>query len=678
MASSSRKSARLSANVASGSRARFQTDDDSADEELKRPTVKRKKTRKQAKSKVSKRPGRGGKLRKLPEMPLDILYEIFSHLDPLDVLRLARATKALRDMLMRRSAKTVWRAACANIDGLPECPSDLSDPQWVNLAFDACCHYCGQGRATYVIWVYMKRFCKKCLNIFIAPCDHLWGDFRLGIDYQTQTNVFQILPIPAFRLPDAGYVQNSCLTPFVKELWAAYHECQPDEVEAFLDARSVIKKERTKFAERCIYWERRYQEMRAAMQEDLRESRRTAILERATQAGYGREAGLVDYLDDEDFDDHPMVRQARKLTDRIWANISPHILEIFERVRQRFLVEQKEAEIERRKALFVEVAEAILKKLPPNEIVPSPADLYYLKEDRMARNLIESPPFDVEMSLEALDGFKDVIPALIEKWKRHCTQLVVDILNSTRSSNEQLQNAPVNDVTVLNLASSTVRCRTCAQYLSYPRILAHSCPRKSYVHFIRALHHLNTSPLFGEPWTSGWDVISYDQEVLNTMITTIKAYGFDPQTATIHDLDNADRMLACRQCSMTTTYFAVGWQAAARHSKHDGSWIVISAEDTAEAKRVFAITCFSKACVHCDYETFTSEPLMRTHFQLKHDHIDTPVEGVDFVQKLDHPLFRNCEVRIHRQKPPVEPVGSNRASWPKQTARAAPRGRRKR
>lgn len=41
---------------------------------------------------------------------------------------------------MRRSATSVWKATIANIDGLPICPPDLNEPQYVSLAFSDHCH----------------------------------------------------------------------------------------------------------------------------------------------------------------------------------------------------------------------------------------------------------------------------------------------------------------------------------------------------------------------------------------------------------------------------------------------------------------------------------------------------------------------------------------------------------
>lgn len=46
----------------------------------------------------------------------------------------------MRGILMRPSATSVWKEALAQVDGLPGCPSDLTEPQWAHLLFDAYCH----------------------------------------------------------------------------------------------------------------------------------------------------------------------------------------------------------------------------------------------------------------------------------------------------------------------------------------------------------------------------------------------------------------------------------------------------------------------------------------------------------------------------------------------------------
>lgn len=111
----------------------------------------------QSSQRIRKR-GNVGKLSGLLDLPLDILFEvsqdesgsisssliavdqIFGQLAPYDLLKLSRMTKEFRRVLMHKSSISVWKSALERIPGLPSCPEDMSEPQWVNLAFDPHCH----------------------------------------------------------------------------------------------------------------------------------------------------------------------------------------------------------------------------------------------------------------------------------------------------------------------------------------------------------------------------------------------------------------------------------------------------------------------------------------------------------------------------------------------------------
>jgi len=41
---------------------------------------------------------------------------------------------------MTHDARFAWTYALSNVEGLPSCPSDLSEPQYASLAFDQHCH----------------------------------------------------------------------------------------------------------------------------------------------------------------------------------------------------------------------------------------------------------------------------------------------------------------------------------------------------------------------------------------------------------------------------------------------------------------------------------------------------------------------------------------------------------
>jgi hypothetical protein len=68
--------------------------------------------------------------------------KIFCALNPYDLLRLGRTTKALRSVVMSRSARSVWMRSFRNIDGLPSCPDDMTEPAWAHLTFEPVCDVC--------------------------------------------------------------------------------------------------------------------------------------------------------------------------------------------------------------------------------------------------------------------------------------------------------------------------------------------------------------------------------------------------------------------------------------------------------------------------------------------------------------------------------------------------------
>ena len=93
----------------------------------------------------------------LPAMPLDILfevkkknislillptanlvYQVFSRLTPKDIIHLSRTSRTFRDTLMTRNATFVWKAARERF-GAPECPMNMSEPQWAVLLFGNNC-----------------------------------------------------------------------------------------------------------------------------------------------------------------------------------------------------------------------------------------------------------------------------------------------------------------------------------------------------------------------------------------------------------------------------------------------------------------------------------------------------------------------------------------------------------
>ncbi|KAF8441082.1 hypothetical protein L210DRAFT_2128264 [Boletus edulis BED1] len=86
---------------------------------------------------------------------------IAGYIQPMDILNLARTCKSFRQLLMTKSSAFVWKAARRQVNGLPDCPTDLTEPQYAHLVFYPRCHGCGKY-TTAILWRIRRRYCPDC------------------------------------------------------------------------------------------------------------------------------------------------------------------------------------------------------------------------------------------------------------------------------------------------------------------------------------------------------------------------------------------------------------------------------------------------------------------------------------------------------------------------------------
>ncbi|KAF8977711.1 hypothetical protein BDQ17DRAFT_1339093 [Cyathus striatus] len=95
-------------------------------------------------------------------VPMDIWFEIFSWISPKDLITLTRTTKVIRETLMTKGAITVWKTARERF-GVPACPEDFSEPQWVALLFDGTrCQSCNAEGNLNVDFGLRRRVYTQC------------------------------------------------------------------------------------------------------------------------------------------------------------------------------------------------------------------------------------------------------------------------------------------------------------------------------------------------------------------------------------------------------------------------------------------------------------------------------------------------------------------------------------
>ena len=77
----------------------------------------------------------------LPSLTVLSCPQIVGYLNPTDLLNMARSSQSLRNLFMSKDSKSVWRRVRENLE-LPDCPDDLSEPQYADLLFGKGCYVC--------------------------------------------------------------------------------------------------------------------------------------------------------------------------------------------------------------------------------------------------------------------------------------------------------------------------------------------------------------------------------------------------------------------------------------------------------------------------------------------------------------------------------------------------------
>ncbi|KAH8087884.1 hypothetical protein BXZ70DRAFT_1044650 [Cristinia sonorae] len=200
-----------------------------------------------------------GDLHMLPQMPLDIVYEVLSHVEPRELLMLSRTTKAFRDLLVRPSAKSLWRDAENNLEGLPERPSWIHEIAYAKLLFDAFCTICSLKRAHSVEWGILARVCLVCRKN--RTCLISSSDIREHFPGLDLTVDWKCLLTNA-DVPSTVHAKRVLVSELedAKQQWSNVPKDDSDMRQEFLGQRMQYVEDRKKFATGCESWERVYKD----------------------------------------------------------------------------------------------------------------------------------------------------------------------------------------------------------------------------------------------------------------------------------------------------------------------------------------------------------------------------------------------------------------------------------
>ncbi|KZT71821.1 hypothetical protein DAEQUDRAFT_723911 [Daedalea quercina L-15889] len=502
--------------------------------------------------------GKRGGLKDMPTMPLDILLEILCSLEPRDLLNLARTTKPFRAFLMSRGSAGMWKAARANVKGLPDCPPHLSEPVYANLVFFPYCHNCLKSNVQTILWEFSKRYCPACAKtLTIAQQDiwfhtqHSWSAVYLDLD------IFSVIygKKEVYHGPELDRI---------KSVWDRIHKDDAAWSEFVTEQRQRVTAAR-QHAGWCRVWERQRAANRSEELHEIREQRLETIVSKLRELGWGDELDRIELDGYRPLCDHAHVRPSKALTDRAaWAKIRDEVVAFMEVIREtRLRIERRQ--MIRRRLSALKTMIALARSAPPKRTVedeykPRFQDLAMMPE---VREVIEAPD-PVAVDERALKLLIPMLPALEARWQYERRAELMALLG-------RRVGAP-GGLDPLELATTWFRCSDCERLMHYPVVLAHECQYIPLPHEV-ATRYDGYQLCIVEvcdylPWdTSSIELVSRHSSRADVIV---EMCGRDPAVTTQKDMDDAGLRLVCEDPYLGGV--VMSWRRAVKYMYEQQRW----------------------------------------------------------------------------------------------------------
>ncbi|KAI0768946.1 hypothetical protein BC629DRAFT_808024 [Irpex lacteus] len=474
------------------------------------------------------------------DMPLDVVLEICSHLLPRDLLHLARTSKALRAFFMSRSSQSMWKSACANVPGLPPCPSDLSEPAYANLVFDAHCHDCMKKNCNHIYPTLRIRLCKSCRESSSLVVRGSYVTIEI-CNFAVTHVPLSCSPSEVIRNEDYNAYLKQEVLEFIKQL----KETPIEGREELLSRKREMVSEISKHAELLLDWLECTKTSRVDELSKLRSSRRKAILEKLHEDGQWEEefAEMERHscLEDQ-FNTLPEVRKPQALTAKVWTNIKGPVTAFMQQIKDKRIAEIRRKPMEDRLRSMREFVKTLPMRIPGFSF--SPLDIVIQVPE--AQRLIDpdEPTFNPE---DLVEPIKNYLEAVARQKREEFRKSILRVCG--------LNDSGSTDPFSLKLAvGSLFACPSfgCGEPLSLEQAVFHKCyggyqfehkkPKNTSQEFFDAASRVNSGDTYN---TAMWCRELWYEEGITVMRRIVEACGFDCRTATIDDLDRADVRLRC-------------------------------------------------------------------------------------------------------------------------------------
>ncbi|KIM79605.1 hypothetical protein PILCRDRAFT_823142 [Piloderma croceum F 1598] len=523
---------------------------------------------------------------------------------------------------------------------MPECPKDMTEPQYIHLAYDKHCHFCS-APVQDVFWASRLRCCRKCMDSRFEGLSVLYRNYPTGIDcpfYSLQCSIRDKRTRQPFKL---------VLIEEVERIGQRLKELKEDKeaLKLFVNAQRKEVEEKEEHAQRCITFFASLSHDRSRDLDDARVRRKNAIIKKLEDRGWGDEIKNIHDYCPTIFSRHPIVNQPKDLTDRIWANNRNKLVEFMERCKADRLVRERRALLRGR----IEIVSILVGKYAfdnPTQIIPEIADICLLSKE--LRGLILETDAAVIMDESSFDSWLIALPHICQEWRRSKDAFLLQLLTSSTSASPA-SSTKEPDVSRFALATTYFGCKKCSGLILYPRILAHSCMTIHDTTRSALQVNLDTEELWRallySPWNHTGDKLWLHEEAFNAVREVVLATGNDPSVTTAFQMDQLDARFSCQVCFAGR--FAMNWRSAVVHSigrKHVGpsqsSWRLLDEATTIKIKTEEESQPFFDPgrhyrCVRCG--ATESESWRGAHLLVAHN-VNRELEENDFYPSHDEPL----------------------------------------
>ncbi|GJE86834.1 hypothetical protein PsYK624_029170 [Phanerochaete sordida] len=447
----------------------------------------------------------------------------------------------------------------------------MSWPAYTAFMFSSTCQNCGRGSCEAMFWDCLARYCPYCkLKISVLHTRKYDAVRTLGTALEGVNIPFPLDQIPLhFAIPVMDTEQKKFEGDGIMEafkqhegwsysrieldkLRASMTTLPPEDVFGFIQAKAKALRTRRDQTPSLVQWKKEDKALRAGERQQLLNSRYESIRQKLVELGWEEE---LDILGPRALSLHPLVAQAKSLTDRIWANIRPQLVALLFECQQDRLAEERAPIIEQRKAVLDDVVHAIEPKVR-YRAAPS---LYEVAVGiPRVLDTLKLPP-DVAVTAESFAFLATELPDFVEQW-------TIDICEQLESRiRAKIDLAADTEPLRLAIASSW-RCIRCSRHLRTQEFTAHRC----YTHpkpVVRTRDYCKELLADMLP-THRLDLADFADEV-EFLQQIVAKCGHDPKTATVAEMNASSARVTCPMHNPEGAVCFMTWKTMIAHVRQN-------------------------------------------------------------------------------------------------------------